>query len=668
MRAPPRARSTPAALGLALWAALGAGCRSEPEAVALPDQTPAAPAPDLPRPDEPPPRPAPDARAAAETALAAGDIAATRAALDELVTAPLLEACAAALAEGRVEAALAEAEAALASSPELPAALFVAGACRAELADRVVDPVAFEAAQQRALELLARARSCAGAQGTASRIARRLGRLDDALELARAGLAPEAGACDEVARVAAMAVAVEAPERALALASLAAWRERRERDPVRAAAHFAEAEDAFQLALADADDVPWVWRTMGEAYLEAGRPAEARAAIENGLDKLAADSGLFDLLADAARAEGGTREVVRVFGRVQAKRPGVGLAWWYPATEQFTAALRGEGDVRGRFDAAERSFAACREKEPSTATAAARYEALCRTGRGWSWLGEGELERAWTELHAAGERVAGGLELAEPPLRPAREGLAVLIEGHLEHGDLDGAVRAAEYLAERFPDDVAGVRLAADLSRDLGERLQLLERDMKLAARGQLRDPLRLEELRVEIGTSRPGNDLRDTPRERDKFFDIGDRRGRAAREAYLYALEHYRRALELAPDDLRLGCDAAAVVVRRLARPPRADATVDDQVDWAEALLRRQVEVGQRRAERGFDDEAARFAFDEAWGDAHQLLGELVLEQRERPREARAWFERCLAISPVPRSEVSDTWLPRCLTAEEAR
>ncbi|HVS17432.1 MAG TPA: tetratricopeptide repeat protein, partial [Planctomycetota bacterium] len=561
-----------------------------------------------------------------------------------------------------------EAERALSTSPELPAALFLAGACRAKLADRDGDEAGFE----RALDLLSRVRSCAGAQGTASRIARRLGRLDEALELARAGLAPEAGACTRTAEVAGLALPIEAPERALALAALAAWRARRASDPAGAAELFDEAEDALQFALGRPSDAIWVWRTLGEAYLEAGRPAKALATLEDGLERLRADSGLFDLIAQAAFEVGGTPEVVGVFARVQATSPEIGLAWWYPARAQFDAAVRGEGDARTRFGEAERAFAACRARDARLDAACVRYEVLCRSGRGWSWLEAGELERAWGELHGAGEHAPGGLELEQAPLRSARAGLVLLIERHLARGELDGAARAAEYLAEQFRGDVAAVRLAADLTRDRGERQQLLELDMKKAARGQLRDPVRLEELRVEIGTSRPGDDLRDTPRERDRFFDIGDRRGRAARETYLRALEHYRRALELAPNDLRLGHDAAVVVVRRLARGrpdavvrAQPDDVVREQIDWAEALLVRLVEVGQRRAERGFDDDHARFAFDEAWADAHQLLGELVLEQRREPRAARAWFERCLALSPVPRPDVADTWLPLCLAAE---
>jgi hypothetical protein len=51
-----------------------------------------------------------------------------------------------------------------------------------------------------------------------------------------------------------------------------------------------------------------------------------------------------------------------------------------------------------------------------------------------------------------------------------------------------------------------------------------------------------------------------------------------------------------------------------------------------------------------------------ETWGDAHQLLGELELEHRDRPQRARRWFERCLEIGPLPRPEVSEYYLPRCL------
>lgn len=666
MRPVPQLLGACGALLLACAALLSA-CRGAP--VEAPPAAPAA----APRAEPPPasaahaalPAAEPEsAREVAQSALAAGDIAATRAALDALVTAPLLSACETHLDAGRVAEALAAAEEALATSPDLPAALWIAGACRARLALSGDGSTSDAAQLQAALELLSRARSCAGALGTASELARELGDLDAALELARAGLSPAAGPCTDVARVASLARPVTAPARALAAAALAAWRERRARDAAEAARLFEEALAALSRAIADDERDAWAWRTLGEAYLDAGRPADARFALENALERLGADDALFELVDRAARSDGGTAELVRVFARLQGRHPQAALAWWYPGLEQFEAALRGAPQPLSLLLLAERDLRTCRTKDPSRASQCLELETLCRSARGWAELAQGENERAWNEFRSAGELVEGGLFLERPPLRSAGDGLSALIERHLSRGELEGALRAAEALAAAARDDVRVVRRAADLARDLGDRLQLLERDLKLAARGRMRDPVRLEELRVEIGTSRPGDDLRGTARERDLFFEIGDRRGRAARDTYLRALEHYRRALELTPDDLELGCDAARLVVRRLATPERAQE-FEQQVDWAEALLRRLVEVGRRRTEAGVPDSAQRYALDEAWGDAYQVLGELLLEQRREPRAARESFERALAIGPVPRSEISDTWLPLCLKAE---
>jgi tetratricopeptide (TPR) repeat protein len=666
MRPVPQSLGARGALFLACAALLSA-CRGAPvearsEAPVAPPQTQPPPPPET---GVPLPAPEPEnVREAAQTALAAGDIAATRAALDALVTAPLLEACEAHLDAGRVEEALAAAEEALATSPDLPAALWIAGACRARLA-LAGDGSTFDAVQMKAaLELLSRARGCAGALGTASELARELGELEAALELARAGLAPAAGACADVARVASLARPSVSPARALAAAALAAWRARRAQDAADAARLFEEALAALSRAIADDERDAWAWRTLGEAYLDAGRPADARAALENALERLGADDALFALVDRAARSDGGTAELVRVFARLQGRHPQAALAWWYPGLEQFEAALRGAPQPLSLLLLAERDLRTCRAKDPSRASQCLELETLCRSARGWAELAQGEHERAWNEFRSVGELVEGGWFLERPPLRSAGDGLNALIERHLSRGELEGALRAAEALAAAARDDVRVVRRAADLARDLGDRLQLLERDLKLAARGRMRDPVRLEELRVEIGTSRPGDDLRGTARERDLFFEIGDRRGRAARETYLRALEHYRRALELTPDDLELGCDAARLVVRRLATRERAREFAL-QVDWAERLLLRLVEVGRKKLEDGAPDAAQRYALDEAWGDAHQILGELFLGLRAQPRAAREWFERALAIGPVPRSEISDTWLPLCLEAE---
>ena len=61
--------------------------------------------------------------------------------------------------------------------------------------------------------------------------------------------------------------------------------------------HFEEAEYALQLALRtrDAGDA-WPWRTLGEAYLEAGRSTEALEVLKNGLDLLGPEAWLLDLI------------------------------------------------------------------------------------------------------------------------------------------------------------------------------------------------------------------------------------------------------------------------------------------------------------------------------------------------------------------------------------
>jgi tetratricopeptide (TPR) repeat protein len=609
----------------------------------------------------------------AQAALAAGDIVGARAALEALLTKQLLASCEKLLRAGRVEDALKATEAALAESPSLTSALYLNGACLAVLADRSGDERLFT----EALETLSRPRECGPSLVAASRVARRLGRHEQALELARAGASLGTGAFSDVQRVAELAASggvaplpVESADRALAEAALAVWRERGGVRGEGNEALFDEAEEALSHSLLARDDDPWTWRTLGAAYLEAGRAAEAQASLENGLDQLPLDEGLFDLLARAARESRGTPEVVRVFKRVQAKRPQVALSWWYPARELFRAGLEREGAWREHFRDAEAAFRTCRAKDPNWEGPCRRFEVLCRTGQGWGWLAAGNLDAAWNSFRSTLELLDVGLELSlldvgmdaseSGELLTAAAGLQRLIELHLSStSELERAVRAAELLRSSSPLDVVYARQAGNLQRELGDRLQLLSDDLRSAARKGIRDAARLEELRAQIGVVRPGDDLRGTPRERDRFFQLGERHRRGAQEAYQASLTAYRQALALSPADLRLGCDAATIAVHRL----------EGEVDWAQAELRRLIELGrvQLEADRFASDEE-RYAVKEAWGDAHELMGILLLERRDDPRGARGWFEKSLTIGPDRRPEIDDYYLPLCAQREQRK
>jgi tetratricopeptide (TPR) repeat protein len=662
-------------LGALLLCALAA-CRapagppSAPEAAEVPEPSSVPPSPAPPAPEvegrqdpAPPPRgdPAPAAapatpeeaaRLEAEAALAAGDFEAAREALDALVTRPRLDAARVALLEGRLEEALAETQAALEQAPSHGPSLLLEGSLLVALADRRGEIQLLP----EALEKLLLAGDCRPALERGARVALRLERTDTALELARRAAVREPDpSWDEAEALAAIAWPGREPERTLVEASLALWRQRGGTAAPEASGLFDEAEDALSLLVSRHPGDRWVWLTLGEAYLEAARAAEARAAAERGLERLPDEEALYDLLARAARAEDGPRGVLRAFDRQQERRPREGLAWWYPALEQFRLGLEGGPQAERSFARGESAFRACRVRRPELEPACLRYETLARTGQGWAWLAADDLVRAEREFRAAAEPLPDGLQLVvEGRLAPAAEGLQRVLEQRLMREELGRAADLAAFLLEHVPGDVRLARQAATLQRELGNRLQLEAEDFDRAYKERLDDEQRLEELRAQIGILRPGDDLRGTGRELDLFREARRERRRQARRAYEDGLAALRVVAELEPEDLRVRYEAAALAIQRLGA----------ELDWAEQQLLGCIEEGGRRlSDEGLTGEEL-FTLEEIFGDAHQLMGVLELEHRGRPERARAWFERSIEIGPLPRPEVEEHYIPRCLEA----
>jgi tetratricopeptide (TPR) repeat protein len=594
------------------------------------------------------------ARLEAEAALAEGDFEAAREALDALLTRPRLDAARVALLEGRLEEALEEAETALEQSPSHGPSLLLRGSLLVALADR-------RGESQRlpeALESLLLAGDCRPALERGARVAHRLERVDTALELARRAVERDPDpAWEEAESLASLAWPPREPERTLVETALDAWRQRGGAAAPEAAGLFDEAEEALSVLVARHPRDRWAWLTLGEAYLEAGREAEARAAAERGIDRLPAEPALYDLLARAARAEDGPRGVLRAFDRQQERRPREGLAWWYPALEQFRQGLEGGPDAERNFARSESAFRACRRRRPELEPACLRYETLANTGQGWANLATDDLARSEREFRRAAEQLPDGLLLVvEGRLAPAAEGLQRVLERYLVAERLDRAADLATFLFGNVPGDERLARQAAALQAELGDRLQLEADDFDRAYEQRLDDERRLEELRAQIGIVRPGDDLRGTPRELDLFREARRERRRRAERAYEHSLGARRAVIELAPDDLRMRIDAAALAIQRLGT----------ELEWAEQQLLLGIEEGERRLAVAGGDGEERFTLEEICGDALQLMGVLELEHRARPERARAWFERCLEASPLPRPEVHEYYLPRCL--EEAR
>ncbi len=610
----------------------GSEPRGEPEA------EPSAPAGD--------PTQASSAVEAVKSAFDKGDLKGARDLLEAEITRPFLARAAEELRAGRLENALAEVDAALEQAPAYPPSLLLRGSLLVAVAggDTQLQRLA------EALEALQSATDCAPALERASRVARRLERTDEALALARrAEGVPDDARWNEAEALASIVWPAQPAERTLAEAALDAWRKRGGAGAAEAQALFAEAEDALARLLADPKGGAWPWVTLSEAYLEARRAGEALAAAQRGLDRVGGEARLYELLARTAREVGGLGRVDKEFKAQSLRRPREPLAWWYPAIENFKEALLGGSNTRRFFRRAATAFKECRERSTELKEGCLRYEALCRTGQGWDWLQHGDLEAAGKEFEASEDVVPGGLELeVEERLHSAALGLQQVIDGCLEQRRLEEAAHHADFLYLRDPQSEVRARQSARLERELGEELQLQAKDLRRASKGDLDDDERLEDLRLLIDVV---PQLRGTGRERDLFREANKVKERHARAAFERALAASRSVIELSPDDLRVRCDAAALAIERL----------DADLDWAEEQLLFCVEEGGKREQAGFPTEAARFAFEEAWGDAHYWLGKLWLEHRHDGARALPWFQKALEIGPQPRPEISDYYLPLC-------
>ena len=136
------------------------------------------------------------------------------------------------------------------------------------------------------------------------------------------------------------------------------------------------------------------------------------------------------------------------------------------------------------------------------------------------------------------------------------------------------------------------------------------------------------------------------TQLEAGKVEDGGGRESRA-RETFRESWQSYRRAVELAPDDVRVLNDAALVQVYHLR----------DNLAEAEALLERAVAQGEAQlaALGPAPDERKRFPLAQALGDAYLNLGYLNYHVYRQFGHARSAFERALGTDSGDRSYLAD-------------
>jgi tetratricopeptide (TPR) repeat protein len=590
--------------------------------------------------------------------------------LDELLLSDHLTHARSELARGSPEDALLAVDRALAIAPDSDEARLLKADGSLRLAEAKIEgggaPAGLiEGALEDALAFYLDGPESAHALFGASRAAWLLGRLDEALGLARRGM-PLLGEQE-----AALGELSLPPRRLYAEQVLHAHARARSgaspEDADEARALFREAEEALAKLLGRAPNDPWAWSRLADLYEGEGRLPEALSACERGLERASEDAGLLERLARVSRKVAGAEAAVLALEAYVSQHPKVAAGHWHLAVARFDVALEGyQQEPRvldpSPFTAAEASFRALRARPglAEHASGALGYEVVSRLARGWCALGSGDLALARREFLSMNELLERGIEWRFPGvLESGIQGLFLVADAHASRDELEAAGEVFETLHVLQPDQYLWANNAGFFLRDAATGLELEGKSLCRAARGRLTNAEALAELRALAG-------IHDLPagsmEECAAFAHAADERFSRARVLMERSWRAYRPAAELASEDVRVVNDAALVLVYYLHR----------DLEWAEQALLRCVELGgpqieakkaalalEESPERASALEKELALLTEAWGDAHQNLGVLAWVHRKDAVRARTWLEKALEIWPA-RQPVTNSLLPQ--------
>src|SRR5262245_11052601 len=339
-----------------------------------------------------------------------------------------------------------------------------------------------------------------------------------------------------------------------------------------------------------------------------GLPARAADELVRAIERAPAASDLHRALIDLYVREGIEERLAPLYERWSGAGTNATLAWFTGYSWSLGGDLaqreRRFTDALEAYRRAGQWMGVAATLEPAFAATADAVRFTTQVSSGWCEIDSGTLD-------AASERLLGLLrsDLArrdEPDGlgRTLMHALAALGERRIEANDFEHAVAEARAVVARVPELGAWWNNLGFLLREYATQLEA----------GKVQD---------------------------------GGAREQRARETFRESWQAYRRAVELAPDDVRVLNDAALVQVYHLR----------DNLGEAEALLERAIENGEAQlaALGSGADERARFPLAQALGDAYLNLGYLCYHVYRQPGRARSAFERALATDSGDRSYLAD-------------
>lgn len=573
------------------------------------------------------------------------ELAAARALLEDLLTAPAVARARALLDGQRPQEALAVIEAVLDDAPGEPRALLL----HAEASLRTGVLTRRSEVLEQAFESYVRAGASAQARLGASRAARALGRFEDAAALAHEGW--QALGADSALDAAAWD---ESPERSLAEAQWAWFESLPQPDaPASDERYLREAQRAHAALTGLIEREPQdatAWLRLARVEQVLGSADGEVRTLERALAAAPQNERIAERLAQAAHARGGWSDLTATVERVRTQHPDNPALWRASAQARLEHALADGGlESVAQLRLADTEFErwgalASGAREPSL-----RERAWCRATAGWIALRAGRMDAAVAEFRSVSALAPGALHWSlDQRVRPALEGLAQAAGTLRTSGELVESARIWSELHAQAPEVVEWARQAGQTWRAAAEQALVLSKELKLASDGRISDPLALENLRrrAQIG-AKPSHGLTWTLELRRAATDAQERAERWFKTSYVAFVD----AAQISPNDLRLLCDASEVAVYQLKR----------DLPIVREFLREALRLGELRANDPAADAAERRALLEAWGDAHECMGVLLLEHKREPARAKIHFLRSVEIGPDPRPIVVETYLPQC-------
>lgn len=448
-------------------------------------------------------------------------------------------------------------------------------------------------------------------------------------------------------------------------------------DPVRRAERYGMAEDALIQWTGLAPEDSESWSTLANFYLYESAASgdvqftvRAREALESGLERLPDDTALLARVVQSARQGEGFGGSIAALERQLERAPESLEAEYLLARERFDLGLEtfpGPDAEAAEFERSRETFASARDgfaevqrlTDPNSARGgeALGWRIMAQNALGWVGYWSGDLAAAERDFLGTADINSDGLEWQiAGVLESGLRGLEFVMDGYNRDGDILETARIALLLHDLDPANATFANHAGLFSRDAASAVETSARAFCAASSGELESYAALRgidaeelrgNLRSDLGVA---EELLGTAAEKRLFREHAAEQLARAWELVENSTAAYLAAVELSPQDPAVLNDASVMFLYHLHR----------DIDQAEELLKRCLEVSDQLLSDEALPEAERAVIVERLGDAHENLGVLHWFYKQDAAAAREWFQKALEIGPYPRVVITAVYFPQ--------